>query len=103
SLELIGGLAYPLPATVICELLGMPAEDRDRNRAWSAAVAATIDPICTDAQIKEAEAAMRDWDRYIRDLLAQRRRNPGDALLDAMLAVEEDGTSFTEDEIAANA
>ena len=46
---------------------------------------------------------MREWDPYIRDLLAERRRNPGDALLDAMLAVEEDGTSLTDDEIAANA
>ncbi len=103
SLEVIADLAYPLPATVICELLGVPAEDRDRNRRWSAAVAHTIDPICTDAQVKQAEAAMREWDRYIRDLLAERRRHPGDALLDAMLAVEDDGTSFTEDEIAANA
>jgi cytochrome P450 len=63
----------------------------------------TIDPMCTAAQITEAEAAMREWDVYIRELLAARRRTPGDALLDAMLAVEEDGTRLTEDEVAANA
>ncbi len=103
SMEVIADLAYPLPATVICELLGVPAADRDRNRHWAAIVAETINPLISDAQVKAAEAAMREWDPYIRDLLAERRRNPGDALLDAMLAVEEDGTSLTDDEIAANA
>jgi hypothetical protein len=103
SMEVISELAYPLPATVICELLGIPAADRERNRAWAAATALTIDPMCTDAHIKTAAAAMEEWDAYIRALLAERRRNPGDALLDAMLGVEEDGTTLTEDEVAANA
>ena len=103
SMEVIADLAYPLPATVICELLGVPVEDRDRNREWAAVVAQTIDPLCSDAQLQQAVAAMREWDRYIRELLETRRRRPGDALLDAMLAVEDDGTTLTEDEIAANA
>lgn len=101
--EVIADLAYPLPATVICELLGVPAADRDKNRAWSAIVAPTFDPMCPDSHIKEAVTAMDEWDAYIRALLAERRRKPGDALLDAMLAVEEDGASLTEDEVAANA
>lgn len=103
TMEVIRDLAYPLPATVICELLGVPAADRDLNRTWGAAVAATLDPLCSDAQIEAAEAAMREWDGYIRELLAARRRTPGEALLDAMLAVEDDDARFTEDEIAANA
>jgi cytochrome P450 len=103
AMEVISDLAYPLPATVICELLGIPAADRERNRLWAAVTAQTIDPMCTDAQITAAEAAMHEWDAYIRELLAERRRNPGHALLDAMLAVEDDGTSLTEDEVAANA
>jgi len=103
SMETIADLSYPLPATVICELLGVPAADRDRNRQWAAIVAQTIEPIATDAQIKAAVGAMDEWDPYIRSLLAERRKRPGEALLDAMLAVEEDGTRLTEDEIAANA
>jgi cytochrome P450 len=102
SIEVIGELAYPLPATVICELLGVPEEDRGRNRTWAAAVAPTLDPIVTDEQIAAAEAAMREWDAYTRELMAERRRKPGHALLDAMLAVEEEGTRLTSDEIAAN-
>src|SRR5262249_49075236 len=103
AMEVIQDLAYPLSATVLCELLGIPAADRDLNRTWAGAVAPTLDPTCSDAQIKAAEAAMREWDLYIRELLAARRRAPGDALLDAMLAVEEDQMRFSEDEIAANA
>jgi cytochrome P450 len=102
SMEVIGELAYPLPATVICELLGIPEADRDRNRAWAAAIAPTLEPIITDAQIAAAEAAMTAWDAYVRDLMAARRRAPGVGLLDDMLAVEEEGARLTDDEIAAN-
>jgi cytochrome P450 len=104
SLEVIHDLAYPLPATVICELLGIPAADRDVNREWTNKLAPTVDPmVATPALIAEAEVAMTEWDRYIRDLLAEKRKKPGDALLDAMLAAEVDGARLTEDEIAANA
>ncbi len=102
SIEVVGELAYPLPATVICELLGVPEGDRGQNRTWAAAIAPTLDPIASDAQIAAAEAAMREWETYTRELMAERRRKPGHALLDAMLAVEEDGTRLTSDEIAAN-
>ncbi len=104
SMEVISELAYPLPATVICELLGIPAEDRERNRAWAAVAAATVDlQTCSDAQLAAAEVSMREWDAYIRELLATRRKQPAGALLDDMLAVEDEGLRLTEDEIAANA
>ena len=103
SMEVVGDLAYPLPSTVICELLGIPESDRELNRRWAAAGAATLDPILTDAQVAEAERAMSEWDAYMRAFLAERRARPGDALIDAMLAVEDDGTSLSEDEVAANA
>jgi len=103
SMELIDELAYPLPSTVICELLGIPESDRDINRRWAAATASTLDPVTTDAQVASAEQAMIEWDAYMRGFLAERRARPGQALIDAMLAVEDDGTSLSEDEVAANA
>ena len=82
--EVIADLAYPLPATVICELLGIPQEDRDRNRKWAAATAISVDmQLATDKQLQEAEVAMTEWDAYIRELLAKRRAQPGGALLDS--------------------
>jgi cytochrome P450 len=103
SLEVIGDLAYPLPATVICELLGIPATDRERNRSWTNQLAPTIDPMAPASAIAVAERAMEEWDAYIRALLADKRKRPGEGLLDAMLAVEADGARLSEDEIAANA
>ena len=103
SMEVIADLAYPLPATVICELLGIPERDRGLNRRAAAAIAPTLDPVVSDEAIAAAETAMRKWDGYMRGLMAERRRRPGDALLDALLAVEDDGRRLTDDEIAANA
>lgn len=104
SAEIIHDLAFPLPATVICELLGIPPQDRDRNREWTNRIAATIDPmLTTPASIAAAEVAMTEWDAYIRELLAAKRKTPGDSLLDAMLAADVEGARLTEDEIAANA
>jgi cytochrome P450 len=104
SAEIIADLAFPLPATVICELLGIPAADRERNRAWTNMLAPTIDPMTsTPGSVAAAEVAMTEWDGYIRDLLAEKRKRPGTALLDAMLAAEVDGARLTEDEIASNA
>ncbi|HTJ43321.1 MAG TPA: cytochrome P450 [Kofleriaceae bacterium] len=102
SMEVIRELAYPLPATVICELLGVPEADRDRNRAWAAAIAPTLDPMPNPTADAAAEEAMRDWDGYVRALMADKRRAPGDALLDAMLAAEDGGVRLTDDEVAAN-
>jgi cytochrome P450 len=104
SMEVVGELAYPLPVTVICELLGIPASDREINRRWAALTATTFEAgRATQEQRDTAEAAMREWDRYIRALLAEKRKNPGTGLLDDMLAVEDEGARLTEDEIAANA
>jgi len=102
-MEVIGDFAYPLPATVICELLGIPESERDINRKWSAAIAPTIEVVITDEQIAAAETAMAEWDAYMRAFLAERRARPGEGLIDAMLAVEDEGARFTEDEILANA
>ncbi len=103
SMEVIEDLAFPLPSTVICELLGVPAADRDRNRAWSTAIAPTLDPVCSDQQVAIAERAMREWDDYMRAFVADRRAHPGSALIDAMLAVEDEGSRLSDEEVVANA
>jgi cytochrome P450 len=102
SMEVIADLAYPLPATVICELLGIPESERDVNRRWSTAIAPTLEVMMTDEQHAAAERAMAEWDAYIRAFLAERRTRPGEALIDAMLAVEDGGARLSEDEIVAN-
>ncbi len=102
-LDVIRDLAYPLPATVIAEMLGIPAEDRDRFRHWSDDFA---DFLGTDGG---------DWERtrpflpgiyqlmdYLHGIVDRTRATPGDNLLSALIEVEEQGDRLTEEELIAN-
>lgn len=76
--DLVASYALPLPTRVICALLGVPDPDRDQVRTWSDALfAAPVDPV-TAAAVLEARSALRG---YLAQLLAAKRRAPGDDLL----------------------
>jgi unspecific monooxygenase len=104
DLDLIETLAYPLPVLTISELLGVPAEDHERFKGWSDALARGLDP---DFLIPKGELAARDQARsefteYFRELLGERRRKPADDLLSALVAVrDEDGDLLSEAELLA--
>jgi cytochrome P450 RapN len=82
--ELIEGLTLPLPITVICELLGVPFEDRNRFRAWSERVV-SISAYPAD-EIEAAGAALKD---YLAELVARRRAEPTDDLLGVLVDAED--------------
>jgi cytochrome P450 len=99
EMDLIADLAFPLPFTVISEMLGMPTGRRDELRSWSHAVVKTLDPILT---LDEARAAVEASDamvEYVLEVIAMKRRDPGDDLLSAMIAAEEDGDMLDEQEL----
>ena len=104
-MEVIGDLAYPLPVAVICRLLGVPVEDEPQFSWASALLAQGLDPfIAFTGQPQGFEERMEAglWLRgYLRDLLRQRRAQPGDDLMSGLIAVEEAGDQLTEDEIVA--
>jgi cytochrome P450 len=81
-------LAFPLPIRVVCELIGVPAEDQDRFRGWTQAFL-SISGLTSD----EIERSMTELDDYMRALIAAKRDEPGDDLISAMIAVrdQEDG------------
>jgi cytochrome P450 len=103
--EVIADLAYPLPVAVICRLLGVPIEDEPKFSWASALLAQGLDPfIAFTGQPQGFEERMEAglWLRgYLRDLLRQRRADPGDDLMSGLIAVEEAGDQLTEDEIVA--
>ena len=100
SCDLLPEFAMPVPAMVLTELLGAPFEDHRRVQAWVDAVANSMKPVLEDELVAKADVATVEFDGYIRGLMAQRRRNPGDDLLSALIAAEEEGDRLTENELA---
>jgi len=84
--EIIAEFAYPLPVTVICELLGVPAEDRSLFRQWTSNAVAT-EPEDTDGRLNDAQPP----GEYLRELVAAKRHAPGDDLISALIADQDHG------------
>lgn len=95
TVDLLEHYAYPLPITVICELVGVPEPDRARWREWSA-VLARFDP--SDASA--ANTVLGQMIAHIKDLIARCRTEPGQDLLSALVRVrDEDGGRLSEAEL----
>ena len=93
--DLLASFAFPLPITVICELLGIPAGDRDDFRTWSA----TIVSNAAAPEVFQAHATAMA--RYFVALLAAKRREPGDDLLSALIAARDEEDSLSENELVS--
>ncbi len=104
-MDVVTELAYPLPVVIICELLGVPAEDHATFQSWSSELAASIDPdplITPDQQVR-IEAAGNAFLEYFTDLIERRRRSLRDDLLSALIEAEEGGERLTEEELLGTA
>jgi cytochrome P450 len=101
GVDLIAALAYPLPVTIISELLGVPADDHHRFQEWSHAMARGLDPdFLLPPEVRERQMAARaEFAEYFRDLANRRRSDPGDDLLSGLVEVEERGDTLTEQEL----
>jgi cytochrome P450 len=91
--DLVAAFAFPLPMTVICDLLGVPELDRDAFRRWSNEMVARTSP--------EAEArAYEEMPAYLAELIAAKRARPGDDLLSALIhAADADGDRLSPEEL----
>jgi cytochrome P450 len=104
GMDVIEDLAYPLPVRVICEMLGVPIEDQDVFKEWSADIARSLDASILPAgsevitRGQESGDALRE---YFRSLIAVRRKQPREDLLSALIAAEEQGDKLSEPELVA--
>ncbi len=100
EMDLIADLAFPLPFVVISDMLGIP-ESRDRNqlREWSGAVVKTFDPILTREEQLAAFDAIDNIIAFTNETIEWKRTNPGDDLLTALIAAEDEGDRLSADEL----
>ena len=93
--DLIEGLAFPLPLAVICDLLGVPAEDRQRLHDWTTAMMTERPEL-----VVPASDAMFG---YLAGLIEYKREQPDDALLSALVQAQIDGVRLTPEELLTTA
>lgn len=101
--DLIANFAFPLPATVVCELIGAPVEDADRFKRWSEELALVAFGHGGDARDERHARALRGLEEmlaYFGDLLETARESPGDDdMVSSLLEGDGSGEWLTDDEM----
>lgn len=92
--DLVDRFALPLPVAVICELLGVPVEDRPKFRVWSDNALST-----SRLTVEEYVASREELRDYIRGLIADHRAHARDDLMTALIEAHDDGDRLTELEL----
>ena len=102
AFDLVDTLAFPLPVTVIAEMLGLPAGDHGRFRAWADGLfSMQVDDPKEAMNDPRVAAAMGEITGYLGDQVRARRADPTDDLMSALVTTEVDGR-ILDDEEAAN-
>ena len=97
--DVIGSLGYPLPITVIAEMLGVRSEDMGVFEMWSNTLALAVDPMLGGKQVQAIKRAAEDVYAYFEEIIAERRREPRDDLVTALTTAEEAGERLTHQEM----
>ncbi|MEV0294749.1 cytochrome P450 [Nocardia sp. NPDC050710] len=93
TVDLLDSYAFPLPIAVICELLGVPEDDKDAFRSWTAVV------VNDSAPIEERTSAGISFFTYLNELIAVRTDNPGDDLLSELIVAKDDDDRLDQQEL----
>lgn len=104
QMDLMEDFAFPLPAIVISEMLGIPIEDRDRFKHWSHNITAALDPNPNPNFFNLAKVvhSYSELESYLKPLIQARRKERRNDLISNLVAAEEDGNKLTEGELLAN-
>ncbi|MCB0116272.1 MAG: cytochrome P450, partial [Caldilineaceae bacterium] len=96
--ELMTAYAFPLPITVIMEMLGIPAADQGQVHEWTKAI---IAPGRHGVSLKDRKRRIRAFVDYLHAMFAHRRAHPGDDLISALVAAEAQGERLSEEELSS--
>ena len=101
--DLVSLFLHPLPVIVICDMLGVPDQDRSEFIAGSRVRGRLIDPNpMTPSELEEANKGMLASQAYFADLCDERRANPRDDLITALVESETEHGKLTKEELTAN-
>jgi cytochrome P450 len=100
-MDVIHDLANPLPVIVIAEMLGIPAEDRDRFKVWSDILAEGLEPVFDREILQRSNQAAEEVLEYFRTIVQQRRAEPREDLVSRLVAASEAGDRLDEAEMLA--
>ncbi len=100
--DLVSNFAFPIPVTVIAEMLGVPKEDREKFKKWSNTLIDTLEPTPNIEHLTKANGANSELTEYFRVIANARRKEPKNDLISALVAAEEEGDRLSEDELLAN-
>lgn len=101
TIDLIADFAFPLPITVISDMLGIPPSHRKPFRTWTQTIVQSQSLALKPGQEAAGQAAEQEFITYIKTLLASKRVHPGDDLTSALVQAEEQGDTLSEDELLA--
>ncbi len=98
SMDLIEDFAFPLPLTVILEMLGMPTEDRPNLHRWTSVI---IDALDDPLAFQQAGPQFQAYDTYLLALIAHKRRTPAEDLVSRLIQAETEGDRLSERELVS--
>ncbi|MFF4562327.1 cytochrome P450 [Streptomyces sp. NPDC001435] len=101
--DLLKDVAEPLPVAVIAEMLGIPESDRAQLRPWSADICGMYELNPSEDTAAKAVRASVEFSDYLRELIAARRKEPGEDLVSGLIAAHDEGDRLTEQEMISTA
>jgi cytochrome P450 len=105
EMDAIADFAGAIPVEVIGDLLAVPDADRGPLRGWSLAILSALEPVLSAEAFARAEQALAEFHVYLAQLIAERRKHPGDAdrdVLTRLLQSGEHGEPLSEAELMEN-
>ncbi len=99
SMELVDEMAFPIPFQVISDLLAMPTDRSDELREWGQLITLSLEPTSTLEDLDRTDGALNEMIPYLFTIIEDRRSHPGDDLLSALIAVEDEGDNLALDEL----
>jgi cytochrome P450 len=102
TMDIVRDLAFPLPAIVIARMIGVPRDDMDAFKQWTSDLFTLFGAgVATDEAVETGHRGAVALEQYFKQLIAERRRAPTQDLLSRLIAVQEQGSFLSEEELAS--